>query len=95
MGKCSVMGQIFWLFLCILLRHPHKNPADSMKTSVWPKCEPVAYVMQLHEQKQLFFGFFTRSHPQNLCQNLAVNMCITREAQNYSRYEIELIIHGT
>lgn len=77
------------------LWHRHKNPADSLKTLAWPKCEPVTYVMQLHEQKQLFFVFSTYNHPQNLCQNLAVNMWIAREAQNFSRYKIEVIIQDT
>jgi len=94
-GNEALWDKSFWLFFCILFWHVHKNPADSIKTSVWLKCEPVAYVKQLHEQNQLFFVFFTHNHPQNLCQNLAVNMWITREAQNYSRYKIELIIHDT
>ena len=94
-GNAALWDKSFGFFSCILFWHPHKNPVDSLKTSVCPKCEPVAYVMQLHEQNQLFFVFFTHSHPQNVCQDLAVNMWITREAQTYSRYKIELIIHDT
>jgi len=89
------MGQIFWLFLCIILWHLHKNPTDSLKTSVWPKCEPITYVMQLHEQKQVFFLFFTYNQSQNVWQNPAVNMWIAIEAQYCSRYTIELIIRDT
>lgn len=94
-GNAVLWDKPFWLFFCKLFWHPHKNPAGSLKTSVWLKCEPTASLMQPHEQNQLFLVFFTHIHPQNLCQNLVVNVWITREAQNYSRYKIELIIYDT